>query len=80
MFQKELYSGNPNVIVWLVLRKHLHLEAYKLSSVQDVERWTVCTPLSVNVSVTLTTQQHLEYHCEALSETPCITSRSHNEP
>jgi hypothetical protein len=33
----------------------------------------VCKPVSVNVLVTLTTQEHLEYHCEALFETPCIT-------
>jgi hypothetical protein len=31
-------------------------EAYKLSIVQDVERWIVCTLLSVNVFVTLATQ------------------------
>jgi hypothetical protein len=29
-------------------------------------------PLSVNVIVTLATQYHLEYHCKALSEAPCI--------
>jgi hypothetical protein len=29
---------------------------------------------------TLATQQHLEYHCEALYETPCITSESNIEP
>jgi hypothetical protein len=38
-----------------------------------VERWIVCTPLSVNVFVTLATQQHLEYHCKALSEKPCTS-------
>jgi hypothetical protein len=27
----------PNVTVWRVLRKHLHLKAYKLSIVQGVE-------------------------------------------
>jgi hypothetical protein len=41
VFQKELYSGIPNVTVRRVLRKRL-------------------------------TQQHLEYHCKALFETPCI--------
>jgi hypothetical protein len=38
VFQKELYSGIPNVTVWRVLRKRLHLEP-----------WIICTPLSVNV-------------------------------
>jgi hypothetical protein len=36
-FQKELYSGIPNVAVWRVLRKYLHLKAYKLSIVQAAE-------------------------------------------
>jgi hypothetical protein len=31
VFQKELYNGIPYVTVWRVLRKRLHLEAYKLS-------------------------------------------------
>jgi hypothetical protein len=44
-----------------------------------VERWTVCTPLSVNVFVTLATKQHLEYYCKAVLEIPCITSESHIE-
>jgi hypothetical protein len=48
VFQKELYNGIPNVTVWRVLRKRLHLKAYKLSIVQDVERWIVCTPLSID--------------------------------
>jgi hypothetical protein len=42
--------------VWLMLRKYLHLNAYKLSIVQGVERWIACTPLSVNVFVTFDTQ------------------------
>jgi hypothetical protein len=37
-------------------------------------------PLSVNVFVTLATQQHLEYNCKALSETPCIIIGSRIEP
>jgi hypothetical protein len=37
MFQKELYNGTPNVTVWRVLRKRLHVEAYKLSIVQGTE-------------------------------------------
>jgi hypothetical protein len=36
MFQKELCNGIPNVPVWRVLRKHLHLKAYKLSIVQHL--------------------------------------------
>jgi hypothetical protein len=51
----------------------------KLSFFQGDERWLVCTPLSVNVSVTLAKQQHLDYHCKALFETSCITSGSHIE-
>jgi hypothetical protein len=54
---KKFYDGIPNVTVWLVLRKRLHLKAYKLSIVQG-------TPLSVNVFVTF------DYHCKALLETP----------
>jgi hypothetical protein len=45
----------------------------------SVERWTVCTPLSVSVFATVT-QQYLEYHCKAHFETPYITSGSHIEP
>jgi hypothetical protein len=36
VFQKELYNGIPNVTVWGVLRKRLHLEGYELCIVQDV--------------------------------------------
>jgi hypothetical protein len=49
MFQKELYNGIPNVTLWRVLRKYLHLKANKLSFVQGVEGWILCKPLSVNV-------------------------------
>jgi hypothetical protein len=31
VFQKEFYNGIPNVAVWRLLRKRLHLKAYKLS-------------------------------------------------
>jgi hypothetical protein len=34
MFQKELYNDIPNITVWQVLRKRLHLKAYNLSIVQ----------------------------------------------
>jgi hypothetical protein len=54
--------------------------AYRLSILQLLEWWIICTPLSVNFFVTLTTQQHLEYHREGLSEIPYITSGSHIEP
>jgi hypothetical protein len=56
MFQKELTSDIPNVTVWRVSRKHLHLKAYNLAILQCVERWIVCTPFSVNFFVTLATQ------------------------
>jgi hypothetical protein len=54
-FQKELYNGISNVTVWRVLRKRLHLKAYKLS-IQGVERWIIYMYLSTNVFVTLVTQ------------------------
>jgi hypothetical protein len=47
---EELYNGIPNVSVWRVLRKRLHLKANKLSISQSAEEWIVCTPLSVNFS------------------------------
>jgi hypothetical protein len=56
VFKKEFYSGIPNVTVWRVLRKRLHLNSYKLYIVQVVERWIVFMPLSMNVFVTLATQ------------------------
>jgi hypothetical protein len=34
VFQKGLYNGIPNVAVRRVVRKRLHLKAYKLSIVQ----------------------------------------------
>jgi hypothetical protein len=33
VFQKELYNGIPNVAMWQVLQKGLHLKAYKPSIV-----------------------------------------------
>jgi hypothetical protein len=56
VFPKELCNGIPNVTEWRVLRKRSHLQAHKLSIVQDVDRWIVCTPFSVNVFVTFATQ------------------------
>jgi hypothetical protein len=52
----ELHNGIPNIAVWRALRKSLHLKVYKLSIIQDVERWRVCTSLSMNVFVVLATQ------------------------
>jgi hypothetical protein len=52
-----------------------------MQGVQGVERLIVCTPLRVNVFVTLVTHQHLEYNCKALFETPCrllLTLFSHS--
>jgi hypothetical protein len=50
MFQKELCNGIPNVTVWRVLRKCLHLKAYKLSFLEHLELRIVCTPLSLRFS------------------------------
>jgi hypothetical protein len=36
-FSKKLYNDIPNFTVWRVLRKRLHLNAYKLFNVQGVE-------------------------------------------
>jgi hypothetical protein len=36
--------------MWRVFRKRLHLKAIHR---QGVERWIVCTPISINVFVTL---------------------------
>jgi hypothetical protein len=77
--KKEIYNGIPNVTVWRVLRKGSHLKAYKLSIVR--QRWIVCRPLSGNVLVILSTQQHLEYHhCKIIFETACTTNQTHIEP
>jgi hypothetical protein len=43
VFQKEPYNDIPNVAVWRVLRKRLHLKAYKLSVVQGVRQISVGT-------------------------------------
>jgi hypothetical protein len=37
LFKKELYNNIPNATVWRVLRKRLHLKAYKQSVVQPLE-------------------------------------------
>jgi hypothetical protein len=55
------------MLLYGVLRKRLHLKAFV---VQGVERWMVCTPLIVNVFVTLATH-HSECHCKTLFETSC---------
>jgi hypothetical protein len=84
LFQKELYSGIPNVTAWRVLRRRLHffffeffklfisnqnyIRFYKLICWNSVRRakayvkwWIVCTPLSVNIFLTIATQWHLDY-------------------
>jgi hypothetical protein len=49
MFQQELYNAIPNVAVWRVLRKHLRLKAYKLSTVQHtLNEWTSENHLNCN--------------------------------
>jgi hypothetical protein len=37
VFQKEIYNGIPNVTVWRVSQKRLHLKAYKLSIIQHLD-------------------------------------------
>jgi hypothetical protein len=44
VFEEELYNGISNVSVWRVLRKRLHC----------LQRWIVCTLLSVNTRHTVT--------------------------
>jgi hypothetical protein len=68
VFQKKLYNGISNLTVLRILRKRLYLKAYELYIVLDLGLRTVCTPLSVNVFITL------EYHFRVLFETPCIAS------
>jgi hypothetical protein len=41
--------------------------------------FVVCTPISVKIFVTISTEQYLDYFCKALFETSCIKSRSHIE-
>jgi hypothetical protein len=36
VFQKELFNSIPTITAWRVLRKRLHLKAYKLSIVQGI--------------------------------------------
>jgi hypothetical protein len=43
VFLEELYSGILHVALWRILRKRLHSKVYKLSNVEDVEQWIVCT-------------------------------------
>jgi hypothetical protein len=43
---------------------------YKQCIIQHLERKTVCTPLSVNIFVTLALQQHLEYLCKLFLKHP----------
>jgi hypothetical protein len=52
--------------------------AEKRFTVQYLERWTIRPPLSVNVFVTLATQEDFEYHCKAIFETHCILWSKNN--
>jgi hypothetical protein len=87
-------SKNQNISILLYHRQNVY-SSYV--TVQDVSKrplqwysncytlngFIVCTPLSIKVFVTLATQSHLEYHCKALFETPCITvevTLNHNYP
>jgi hypothetical protein len=79
VFQRYLYNSIPNVTLRRVLRKRLHLKAYKLSIVQGVECLTVCTPLRVNVFVTLTTHNMWSIIVKLFLKL-CITSESYIEP
>jgi hypothetical protein len=63
---KTSFNGIPNDTVRRLLRKRLHLKAYKLSIVQGVKRGIVCTLLSVNVFITIATWYHLEYYCNTM--------------
>jgi hypothetical protein len=83
VFQKELDNGIPNFTVRRLWRKHLHLEASKWSIVQHLERWIVCTSLSVTFFVTLATQWHLKYHCKTILKYLVIhvkVTLNHNYP
>jgi hypothetical protein len=70
-FKKAFHNCIPNVTVWRTLWKHLHFKVYKLSTVQDVEWWRVCTPWSLNVFVTWNT------HCKACWNTLHYQWKSH---
>jgi hypothetical protein len=65
MLQKDLYNGIPNVTVWRVLRKSLHLKVYKqtMSSLHAYK---------YKIFVTLAKGYDLEYHFTAHFETPSV--------
>jgi hypothetical protein len=65
----QLYSSTA----WRVLRKRLHLKAYKLSIVEHLIRLYA---FECKCFLTLATQQHLECHCKALFETLPTTTVS----
>jgi hypothetical protein len=51
----------------------LYSKGYCVSSVtNDYQRWIVCTPLRVNVFITLATQQRLDYIVKLFFEAACI--------
>jgi hypothetical protein len=63
----------------IVFQMLLRGECYE-KSFTHLELWVVYTPLSVNIFVILSTQQHLEYHCKEIFETHCINGEAHIEP
>jgi hypothetical protein len=72
---KERKVGNQ-VQLYRVFQQELYSH---IPNVTYKHRWIVCTPLSLNIFVTLASQYHLEYHCIALFETPRITIGSRIE-
>jgi hypothetical protein len=64
-----------------VSKKALQLKVFQMllcgecyeKGVQTIHRSPLCRYLSVNVFVTLVTQQYWEYSCKALFETPVLS-------
>jgi hypothetical protein len=71
-----LHDGRANT----AKTSQIALQYWVVFQMLHLEKWIVCTPLSVNVFLTLATQEHLEYHYKALFETPYITNGSQIEP
>jgi hypothetical protein len=70
VFQESI----PNATVWCY-EKCLRLKAHKLSIAEDVERWTVCTPVNVSATRHKVT---FEYHYKALLETQVTSIHSYS--
>jgi hypothetical protein len=67
------------IYIYIYTRIYIYIYTHTFI-VQNFDRGIVCTPLSINVFVTLATQQNLEYHCKVIFETPCIASGSNIQP